>query len=471
MSVNVVAQLDPIFKPKSVALIGASANPAKWGGMVLGRALSSAFRGSIYPVNPRETEISGLRAYRDVLEIPDPVDLAVFTIPAAEIPAAMKRCVEKGVKGAVVISADFAETGERGRALEEETVRIAREGGLRFIGPNGNGMWTSAVGLNVSPLPTPAPGGLAMITQSGTFGGAAMFATMSMGFGLSKFVAMGNQADLTAADYLEYLVGDEDTRVIALYLEGLKDGRRFLEVAREVSRRKPILVLKGGKSELGARATLSHTASIAGEDKIFDAVCRQAGLIRVSQLEHLLLMAEALLSQPLPRGDRIAVVANGGQGVATVDNLAALGLDVPEFSEGDQLALKKILPPHAPTPRNPVDFAAGGMDTSDEVGVIEKLASLDYIDGIITNVPREASYKASSLAERKKAVITALDAFVGIPEKYGKPIVTQKWMPSETSVEFLRSVGVPMCDTPHQCALAMYALTRYARIKNRCGRR
>lgn len=467
MSENVVAQLDPIFKPKSVALIGASNNPAKWGGMVLGRALSCAFRGSIYPVNPRETEISGLRAYRDVLQIPDPVDLAVFTIRAAEIPAAMKSCVEKGVKGGLIISADFAETGERGRALEEETVRIAREGGLRFIGPNGNGMWTSAVGLNISPLPTPAPGRLAMISQSGMFGGAAIHATMGKGFGLSKFVAMGNQADLTAADYLEYLRSDDDTRVIALYLEGLKDGRRFLRVAREVSREKPIVVLKGGESELGARATLSHTASIAGEDRIFDAVCRQAGLIRVSQLEHLFLMAEALLSQPLLRGDRIAVVGNGGQGVATVDNLAALGFEVPEFSEEDQLELKKILPPHAPIPRNPVDFAAGAMDTEDEVRVIEKLASLDYIDGIITNVPREASYKTSSLAERKKAAITALDKFVGIPEKYGKPVITQKLMPSETSVEFLRSAGVPMCDTPQQCAVAMSALTRYARIKSR----
>jgi acyl-CoA synthetase (NDP forming) len=467
MSENVDAQLDRIFKPKSLALIGASSNPSKWGGMVLGRVLSCAFRGRVYPVNPKETEISGLRAYRDVLEIPDPVDLAVFTIPAAEIPGAMKSCVEKGIKGAVVISADFAETGERGRALEEETVRIAREGGLRFIGPNGNGMWTSAVELNASPLPTPLPGSLAMISQSGMFGGAAIHATLRKGFGLSKFVAMGNQADLNAADYLAYLRGDEDTRVIALYLEGMKEGRRFLEVAREVSREKPILVLKGGQSAPGARATLSHTASIAGEDSIFDAVCRQAGLIRVSQLEHLFLMAEALLSQPLPRGDRVAVVGNGGQGVATVDNLAAIGIEVPEFSDPDKLDLKNVLPPHAPIPRNPVDFAAGAMDTGDEVSVIEKLASLDYIDGIITNVPRESIYEPMSHAERKKAVITAADRFAGIPEKYGKPIITQKLMPSETIVELLQHGGIPMYDTPQECALAMSALTRYARIKNR----
>ncbi len=467
MSGNVVAELDSIFKPKSLAVIGASSNPAKWGGMVLGRTLACPFRGRIYPVNPKETEISGLRAYRDVLEIPDPVDLAVFTIPAAQVPATMKRCVEKGIKGAVVISADFAETGERGRELEQTTIEIAREGGLRFVGPNGNGMWTSAVGLNVSPLPTPAPGGLAMISQSGMFGAATIHATASKGFGLSKYVAMGNQADLTAADYLEYLVQDDDTRVIALYLEGIKDGRRFLAVAREVSRSKPILVLKGGTSEPGARATLSHTASIAGEEKIFDAVCRQAGLIRVTQLEHLFLMAEALLSQPIPRGRRIAVVGNGGQGVTTVDNLATLGLTTPELENEDKLALKEILPPHAPTPRNPVDFAAGAMGTADEVRVIEELASLDYIDGIITNVPREASYEKASFADRKKAVITALGEFGAIPEKYGKPIVTQKLMPSETSAEFMRNARIPMYDTPQDCALAMSALARYAEIKNR----
>jgi acyl-CoA synthetase (NDP forming) len=161
------------------------------------------------------------------------------------------------------------------------------------------------------------------------------------------------------------------------------------------------------------------------------------------------------------------VVGNGGQGVATVDNLAALGIDVPEFADQDKLDLKKVLPPHAPIPRNPVDFAAGAMDTSDEVNVIEKLASLDYIDGIITNVPRESSYKSPSHAERKKAVITAADSFARIPEKYGKPVITQKLMPSETVVELLQSGGIPMYDTPQQCALAMSGLTRYARIKSR----
>ena len=179
MSKTIVEQLDPIFKPESIAIIGASNNLAKWGGRIVNQILASDFRGRIYPVNPHETKISGLKAYPDVLEIPDHVDLAIFTVRAAQMPGVMKNCVKKGIKGGVIISADFAETGEEGKALEEETTRIARSGGLRFVGPNGNGIWTSAVGLNAWSMPKPIPGSLGFISQSGTFGGIATMRTAS----------------------------------------------------------------------------------------------------------------------------------------------------------------------------------------------------------------------------------------------------------------------------------------------------
>lgn len=465
MSEELVRQLEPVFKPKSVAIIGASNNPTKWGGMVMNRALQSGFRGRIYVVNPRESEIAGLKAYNDVEEIPDPVDLAVFTIPAELMPAAMEGCVRKGVRGGLIISADFAETGERGRELQEQTVQIAREGGIRFIGPNGNGMWTSAVGLNISPLPTPPAGGLAFLSQSGMFGGAAVGGAQKRGYGLSAFVSMGNQADLTAADYLEYFARDERTKVIAFYLEGVRDGRRFAEVARRVSREKPILVLKGGRSQQGARATLSHTASIAGEDRVFDGMCRQSGIIRVNQLEHLWVAAKALLGQPLPNGGRVAIVGNGGESVLTVDTLVAMGLEVPEFYDADKLALKAMLPPHAPVPNNPVDFAAGAVGIEEEVDVIEKLASLENIDGIITTVPRGRSFRAKGLVEQKKAIIDALARFADIPRKYGKPLITRSGMAGATADEILEASGVPVFEAVEESALAMYALTRYAKIR------
>ena len=468
MSTDIVQQLDPIFKPKTIALIGASANPSKWGGRILSQILASEFRGSIFPINPKETEIFGLKAYPDVQEIPGHVDLAIFAVPAARMPGVMKSCVKKGIKGGVVISADFAETGEKGKRLEEETTGIARSGGLRFAGPNGNGIWSSTVGLNAWSMPKPIPGHLAFISQSGTFGGIASVTSSIKGFGLSKFIAIGNQADLKIADYLEYFALDDDTKVIAVYVEGMQDGRRFFQSAKKVSKKKPVLIFKGGSSNLGARATLSHTASIAGTDEIFDAMCKQTGLIRASEIEHLFIMAEALLTQPLPRGNRVAMISNGGQGVALMDALASLGIEAPEFTEGDKQKLKKLLPPHAPTPRNPVDFAAGGMETMDEVRVAELLASFDYIDALIMNVPTERSFGPPSLIEQNKAMLKAFDIFAEIPKKYGKPVITQKWLfVSDTASEILMDARIPMYSTPYECARAMYALTKYAEVRDR----
>ena len=316
-------------------------------------------------------------------------------------------------------------------------------------------------------MPKPIPGSLGFISQSGTFGGIATMTATMKGFGLSKFISIGNQADLKIADYLEYLVQDDDTKVIAVYVEGMKDGRRFFESALKVSKIKPILIFKGGSSTLGARATLSHTASIAGADNIFDAMCKQAGVIRVNEIEHLFIMAEALLNQPLPRGRRVAIIGSGGQGVALMDALASLGIDAPEFTEDDKLRIKKLLPPHAPTPKNPVDFAAGGTETLGEVQVAEMLASIDYIDGVITNVPTDRNHSAPSFFEQRKALLTGLDIFCQIPNKYAKPVITQRWFVSEEVSEILRIAKIPMYNTPTECARAMYGLVKYAEIKKR----
>jgi len=463
---EIVKALDPIFKPKSIAFIGASNHPAKWGGRMISSALAYNFRGKIYPVNPKEKRIYGLKSYADVSDIPDEIDLAVFTVPAAQMPKVMQSCVKKKVKGGVMISADFAETGEKGRALEDETVKIAGKGGIRFVGPNGNGIFSPAGGLNITPFPNPPSGALAFISQSGMFGGQAVGTVFTRGFGLSKFISMGNQADLTVSDYLKYLAQDPDTRVIAIYMEGFKDGRAFWETAQEVVGEKPVLILKGGTSEMGAKATLSHTASVAGEEKIFNGMCRQAGLIRAFQLEHLFIMAEALIKLPFPKSNRIAVVGNGGQGVTTTDNLSRMGMVVPEFKQNDKLALKEIMPPHAPIPNNPVDFAAGVYDEMDEIRVIEKLASLDYIDGLITNAPMDRTPKKETLAQEKIAVITAAERFCNISKKHNKPLIAHRLNISPSTAEILRSAGIPVYNTSEQCTIAMHALTQYHKIKN-----
>ena len=469
METNHHANLDAIFRPESVAFIGASNQTGKWGNHVLKRALNSGYRGRIFPINPRENRVLGLKAFPDVLDVPAEVDLAVFTVPAAHVPGIMERCVRKGVKGGVVITAGFSETGPEGRALEEQAVRAARNGGLRFVGPNGMGIWSSAVSLNLSLDPVPSPGSLAFVSQSGTFGGSLAQIAGLKGYGLSKFISIGNQADLAGADYLTYLAQDHDTRVIALYMEGFKDGRRFFETAREVVKVKPILIYKGGKSAQGARATLSHTASIAGTDEVFDAMCRQAGIIRVNEVEHLFVAAEALVGQPLPRGNRVVVLGSGGQGVVTVDACASHGLEIPELDAEAKLKIKAFLPPHAPTPSNPVDFAAGGRTAVDEARLIESLAQLDYVDGIITNAPVTV-FQSLSVAEQGRLGIEGAELLASIPKKYGKPVITVKFRGlkgDEIITEILKSAGVPIFQTPEDCARAMAALVRYARIRDR----
>ncbi len=468
MPSTIVEQLDSIFKPRSVAVVGAGSSIAKWGGRLFTRLKDSNFRGAIYPVNPKHQEILGVKCYAGISEIEGPVDLAVLSLPAAKIPGLLTECVEKGVKGAVIVTADFAETGQKGKALESEAVRIAREGGLRFVGPNCMGIWSSAVGLNLALTKNPVSGHLAFVSQSGSYGNTLARIADEKGYGLSKFISFGNQADILVSEYLDYLAEDPDTKVIALYLEGLKDGRLFFETAKRVTKSKPILVYKGGSSPQGARATISHTASVAGEDRIFDAMCRQAGIIRVCEIEHMFIMAEALIYQPLPRGNRIAVMGSGGQGVVTTDALVLHGLDIPDFDATSKIELKAVLPPHAPVPGNPVDFAGGTRSALQEAEVAHTLASLDYIDGLISNVPLHLKM-GKSLGDFLKSCIEGAEHFSEIPGKFGKPVVTlrSKDVSQAGVVEVLKGAGIPMYDRPEDCARAMAALVRYAEVKNR----
>ncbi len=466
MAHDIVEQLDTIFKARSLAVIGASATPPKWGYMMVSTPLNTGYRGAIYPVNPREKTVEGLPCYPSVRDIPGDVELAVICVPAAAIPAVMAECAAKGVGGAVVITAGFAETGGEGRMLQDEVVKIARAGGIRFVGPNCMGIWSSAVRLNLSFDQPPLAGGIAFVSQSGTFGGTLAEVARIKGYGLSKFISIGNQADLEAADYLEYLGEDDDTKAIVFYMEGFRDGGRFFDVARRVVGRKPITIYKAGRKKAAARATLSHTSSIAGSDEVFDSLCRQAGLIRAYEAEHSFEMAEALVSQPLPKGSRIAVIGSGGQGVVISDACESLGLEIPELDGELRAALKKGLPAHAPTPSNPVDFAGALRTSLDEAKVIEALARVDYIDGIICNVPFYG-FSAGAVADVARLSIEGAAILAAVPEKYGKPMITLKWRREGTDIvqDVMKSARVPAYDTPEQCARAMYALVEYAGIR------
>ena len=471
-----IEQLDYIFNPRSMAIIGASDNIAKWGYMMVERPLRTGYRGRIYPVNPQGGTILGLPSYRSVKDIPGPVDLAVITVQASQVPHVMQECVDKGVMAAILISAGFAETGMEGKVLQEKVMKIASAGGIRCVGPNCMGIWSGAACLNNAFEQAPKPGRIAFISQSGTFGGYMADMSSTRGYGLRAFVSIGNQADLTMADYIEYLSHDDETGVIILYAEGIKDGRRFFEVCSETLKKKPIILYKGGSSPAGARATMSHTASIAGSDLVFQSACKQLGLIRADESFHTFDLAVAFLGQPLPPGKRVGVLGTGGQGVVSADACQRLGLEVPELDKETSSVLKKMLPPHAPLPNNPVDFAGSYRTAMDEADVVETLLKLDYIDGVISNVPINPlvwglnldKLSPEVLDNIKKLTDEGTKRFCNLPRIYHKPIICVRWYSDakkDPVSDMLKESGIPVYDTPEQCARAMAALADYSKLR------
>jgi acyl-CoA synthetase (NDP forming) len=450
-----------------VAVIGASGDVSKFGGRAFLLPLETGYRGALYPVNPNREQIWGVKTYASVLDIPGDIDLAVFTIHASIVPQAMEECVRKGVKGAVMITAGFAEIGEEGKKLQDEVVRIAHQGGIRFVGPNCMGIWSSRAKLNLCFAGAPQPGPISFISQSGTLGSYLFQAAMSKGYGFSKFVSSGNQASLNVSDYLEYLVQDEDTKAIVLYIEGVQEGRRFFETAKEVVRRKPIVVYKGGRTTAGSRATLSHTASLAGSDEVFDTACKQAGIIRCYEVMHPFDLAEALAYQPLPNGKRVTVIGSGGQCVATADACASLGLELPELDEDTKRRITEILAPHAPVPTNPIDTAATPYPMT-LPRILEIVASLDYIDGIITQGPF-AGFDLSP--DQLRNILDETEVVTSIPKKYGKPLIAtaMRLYALDLTLDLFRRAGIPYYTTPEESARAMYGLMKYGEIRQQVG--
>ncbi|MDH5419739.1 MAG: CoA-binding protein [Candidatus Bathyarchaeota archaeon] len=477
---DIVKALDPIFKPKSIAVIGASNDLTKWGYRMVYNPIYSGYSGPIYPINLGEKKIAGLKAYPSLLKVPEDIDLAVIVVPAPIVPQVMEECVEKEVKGAIIISAGFAETGNKGKALQEKVLRIAERGGVKFVGPNCNGIWSADVRLNLALWGELRSGPVSFISQSGTFGAFLTMMAMAHGYGINNFVHMGNEASLTELEYLQYFAEDTNTKVIACYIEGLRKGREFFKAAKEIVKKKPIVLYKAGRTPAGSRAMLSHTASVSGVDEIFEAACKQAGIIRVYEAFHPFILAEALVKQPLPRRNRVTVIGGGGgYCVSTSDICSVLGLSLPEFDEETKRKLKEVLPSHASTPRNPIDTAADWRPETYRK-LIEIVANLDYIDGIIIQLPPWHWWTARMRVHSRLTGPTAMAAFLReiidtaekiaiIPEKYGKPTIVTILNPEEADpvVNVFQSAGLPLYETPEDCARAMYGLAKYAEIRRK----
>ena len=359
------SSLDPLFKPSSIVVIGASERKGSVGRAIMENLLGidskRKFHGKIYAVNIKGGTVFGLKCYRSVLEIDDKIDLAVIAIPAPSVPKVLDECGAKGVKGAIVISAGFSEVGEEGRKLEEELLKVARKWGIRVIGPNCLGIYSPVSNLDTIFNPSdrqgkPELGNIAFLSQSGALGAAFLDYCAKENLGLSYFVSYGNAADVDESDLLLYLSEDPHTKVICMYLEGVKNGRKFVRVASEVSLKKPIIIFKSGKTRYGEKAAKSHTGALSGNAKIFEAVAKKCGIILVDTIEELFEVAKAFSKIDLPMGKEIAIVTNGGgAGVIAADAVEEYGLVLKEFPENIKAALRKILPPHASV-ENPVDI-------------------------------------------------------------------------------------------------------------------
>ena len=380
-------EFETIFYPKSVAVIGASTETTKFGTVFLDSLVQFGFKGKIYPVNPQAKEILGLKAYPNVKDIPDPVDLVFITVPASAVPKVLEDCVTKNVRAVVILTAGFGETGkEEGRKLEREIVRISKEGNVRVVGPNCFGVYCPASGLTLLPGAnfSKESGNVAFLSQSGGY--AERFCQEAKGWGIrfSKVVSYGNACDLNETNFIEYLAEDSETRIIALYVEGVKDGQRFLQTVQKVNKRKPVIVWKGGLSEGGGRAVASHTGALGGRKEIWDAFFRQTGAVRVNSLEELIDTVLIFQHFSSSCGRRVAVVGTGGgTGVAAADACERAGLLVPAFNAETLEQLRRLIPPIGASIQNPIDL--GNPWTSPPIyrRIIEAVSSDPQIDALI----------------------------------------------------------------------------------------
>jgi len=383
-------QLDRLFNPSSIAIIGASKDKRKSGGRFVSGLISGSFEGKLYPVNPGESEILGLRSYHRVQDIPGEIDLAFVTVPARIVPQVIGDCNQKGVKFAVVHSAGFSELGAEGKELEEQMLRFARQGGPRIIGPNCMGFYCPQAGINTIasvPATKEEAGSVAFVGQSGWVAENIMVMGYERGLRFSKVVSIGNQSDLTIEGLLEYFANDADTQVIGFYIEGIKRGKDFLRLAKQISRKKPIIVWKAGRTEGGARAAASHTGSMAGSSVVFDAALMQSGVAIARNLEELLDMMVGFTCPVLPKGNKVGLLVEAGGGaVAASDTAEALGFELSTLSTEAQQELvdilKGIIPPFA-SPRNPVDIVWAPATDPGKVYLQCSRAILKEVDALL----------------------------------------------------------------------------------------
>lgn len=453
------SRVDPIFRPNSVAVVGASNRVGTVGHDLFRNILFSGYTGTLYPVNPKAASIAGVHSYTNIGEIPESIDLALIMVPPAAVPQVLEECGSKGVRGAVIVTAGFKEIGPEGAALERQAIEVAHRHGIALVGPNCLGVINTDadIMLNASfARRMPKHGNIAFLSQSGALCAGILDYARGRDVGFSKFISVGNKADVAEIDLLRYLANDDSTDVILMYLETLVDGRAFIELAREITgelaHRKPILAIKSGRTSQGAAAARSHTGALAGSDAVYDAIFAQAGILRVDTVEELFDFAVGFSRQPLPKGNRFAIVTNaGGPGIMATDASIRHGLELAKLRPETLESLKAKLPPTANF-SNPVDVI--GDATCDRyTAALEAVLGDPNVDGLVV-----------LLTPQSMTDIEAIARTIGkIAPGSKKPVLASFFGHVDVSagVRILEQHGVPNYEFPENAARSLAAMYRY----------
>lgn len=472
--------LEQIMNPRSIALYGASNNPLKMGSIQLANILEGGYRGEVFPIHPSEAEIMGIRAYRSIADVGKPVDLVQLVLPTGVVPGILEECGKAGIKRAIIISGGFGETlKDEGARLEREIKEVARRYGIRFLGPNCVGVQNGMCFLNTTTIAGPPfGGGIALASQSGAYTAMLNPYLRSHGIRICQTISVGNEADIDLVDCLEYFREREEVRAIGLYVEAVRRPREFISAARLTAAKKPVVAVYVGGNEAGSRSSLSHTAAVSGPDELYDGLFRQAGVIRAMDMDRMIDFLWALSSQPVPPGDRMAVITNsGGPGTSLAYHLEKHGMRVPVFSPGLQSRLKEMTGPLTSVV-NPID-----MTFETNVYLYKQLTEAVFESGEVDGALIYGLFGASDMAVNLKKRLPAMASleeswdqgimdFVAelglVPARMGKPLLVMSFLsPASKMIRSLVEADVPVYPSASRAVAAMGALLEYGAVRKK----
>jgi len=474
-----------IFEPKSIAFFGASHNVFKWGFNILHNIVNEGFKGKVYPINPKGGSWYGIKVYEDLDLIKDTIDLAIIVVKKELVKDTLRKCAQRDIPAAIIITAGFSETGKEGALLEKEVLDLAHKHSMRIVGPNTMGIFSAWPSPLMATMASghKIPGEVAIIAQSGNLGSSISYRLTRRNIGISRLISSGNEADLKTADYLELLEHDPKTRIICLYVEGIREGRRFFELAKRISPKKPMILIKGGRSDMGARAAMSHTGAMAGNNEVFDAMCRQTGIITVDSMDDMVDVCGMLTSQPRPRGNRVGIITlGGGWGVIATDTCAANGLVLPRLKDSTIRMLDKVLPPYW-SRSNPVDLVAPNRITliTDAISILIENEDIDAILALGLGYPtlRAMVWRSSPIIPREdsdapsrlmyEGEMQLMELLVGQIKKLERPIIPVIDIMAFDRTEnhdllnYLDSKGIMAYPSPEKAIYALAKVLEYTK--------